>query len=77
METIASEVIKQVPSLGVLCFIVYFFLKHMEKRDAVIKEIHEDHLIERRDTRMAVDANTKAMTTNTMAIGELAKALKE
>jgi len=77
MESLAVEVIKQVPSLGVLCFIVYVFLRHMEKRDAVIKEIHEDHLLERRETRAAVDANTKATQGCTTAIGELSKALKE
>lgn len=77
METLVSEVIKQVPSLGVLCFIVYVFLRHMEKRDAVIKEIHEEHLNERRETRTSVDNNTKAMAVNTVAIHELAKALKE
>ena len=77
MDTMAIEIIKQVPSLGVLCFIVVVFVRYMERRDTVIREIHAEHISERKETRVAVDANTSAMNKNTVAIAELARALKE
>ena len=71
------EIIKQVPSLGVLCFIVVVFLRYLERRDAIIREIHAEHLNERKETRLAVDGNTQAMTSNTHAVRDLVSQLKK
>lgn len=75
MENMITEIAKQVPSLGVLAFIVIVFLRHMERRDAVIKEIHAEHMLERKETRAAVDANTAEMQRNTLAISKFVKSL--
>ena len=77
MDNIAVEIAKQVPSLGVLCFIVVVFLKYLERRDAIIREIHAEHLLERQHTRSAIDTNTSAMNKNTMAALELVQAVKQ
>lgn len=77
MDTFALEIIKQIPSLGVLCFIVVVFVRYMEKRDIVIREIHADHLTERQAMRLTIETNTKAMADNTHALKDVARVVNE
>jgi hypothetical protein len=56
----------------VLVFVVVSFLKHLERREersnAVIKEIHDEHMYARQESRMAITDNTSAAHANTLAI---------
>jgi len=52
------QIAKQVPSLGVLVFIVWVFLKHNEKRDDAIKEMHKEHMEARNETRQCIRENS-------------------
>jgi len=71
METFLTEVAKQVPSLGVLCFIVWIFIKHLSARDETLKEMHQEHLYAREQNRVAIKDNTQAMLSSNDLIGSL------
>jgi hypothetical protein len=71
MENFLTEVAKQVPSLGVLCFIVWIFIKHLDKRAETLTEMHKEHLYAREQSREAVQDNTRAMQENSEVISEL------
>lgn len=61
MESIFIEMAKQVPSLGVLCFIVWIFIRYQEIRDKTIRQMHEEHLDARAESRRALQSNTEAI----------------
>ena len=42
MEDLVREIAKEVPSLAVLVFIVYVFLKHISQSAQAMKDIHLD-----------------------------------
>lgn len=70
MEAMWVELLKQAPQVGVLCFLVVVFLRHMDKRD-------QDHGSERQAMRMSMDNNTSAMNENTKSISLLIQAIKK
>ena len=63
------DLLKQAPQVGVICFIVVVFLKHMDKRD-------QDHIAERQATRASLDANTSAMQRNTEGMMQLVQVIR-
>ena len=71
MEELIAKLAAQVPSLGVLVFIVWFFLKHMTSRDEMIRDLNRDNLAARSESRQAIRDNTEVMQNNTEAINEL------
>lgn len=76
MDAFLTEVAKQVPSLGVLCFIVWVFINHLDKRDKTLKEMHQEHIDERAISRETIRDNTLAMRQNTNAISELKEVIQ-
>ena len=60
MDDTITQIAKQVPSLGVLVFIVWVFLKHNEKRDDAIKSMHIEHMEARVETRTCIRENSKS-----------------
>jgi len=77
MEAFLTEVAKQVPSLGVLCFIVWIFIKHLDKRSETMNEMHREHLYAREQSKTAIQDNTQAMRQNSEAVGELRHVIQQ
>lgn len=77
METVWIEIIKQAPSMGVLVLLVWLFLKSMENRDAMIRDLHLDHMKAREDSRTTIADNTKAMINNSTALANLVMVVHE
>jgi len=75
MDNFFAKIASEIPSLAVLVFVVLSFLKHMEKRDKVIKEIHEEHMQARTEARIAINDNTTASHANTLAVQKLSSAV--
>ena len=71
MEELLAKLATQAPSLGVLVFIVWFFLKHMTARDELIRDINRESLAARAESREAIRDNTEVMQNNTEALNEL------
>jgi len=70
-------VIKQVPALGVMAFIVWVFLRHMETRDKSIRDIHNEHIIARSETRIVLRENSEAMKINAAALVQQSQKLHD
>ena len=67
---IIHEVIKEAPVIGANVLIVWFFLKHLSKRDDFIRNTASAcHQVQR--------DSTAAMRENSMALGETKQALNE
>lgn len=73
MDDLAKEAVKQVPSLAVLCFIVWAFLKSMSRRDSAIERLHAEHIAARADCREALRDNTLALREFSTSVAKLAK----
>lgn len=58
MEDLLHDVIKEVPSLAVLAFIVWTFVKHLVQANNALKELHSDTMI--RVEKMAHDLHETA-----------------
>jgi hypothetical protein len=58
MENLVVKIAEQVPNLGILGLIVYFFLSHLARRDEVLRDLHKEHIDERQKTRDVVKENT-------------------
>jgi len=69
-RTLWGEIAKQVPALAVLAFLVFTFLHHLEKRDAMLHELSENSRLLQVDTRAALHENT-------MALGKVVEALRQ
>lgn len=79
MEQFLSEVGKQVPSLAVLAFVVWTYIKHMETsqkawRETVV-DINKQNLEDRALTRITMGENARATAENTKAIAVLTQAV--
>lgn len=77
MEEILKGAVSQAPGLVVLVFIVVVFLKHMAKRDELIKGLTDEHIAERRLQREVIRENTIAAANNTTALNNVAHMLNE
>lgn len=72
LKTITGEMARQAPSLTVLCFIVYFFLRAQKEQYALLRDLHEEHLVARGESREAIRENTHSNREVTRAMHELA-----
>lgn len=88
MEQLWLEVVKQVPSLGVLAWLVYTFLAEQDKRDQKLSELgnscHEFQLgiaearkEEIRHVGEVIERNTAALSANTHALGRVESVLDD
>jgi hypothetical protein len=71
MEAIGIELVKQVPSLGVLCFIVWVFIKHLGMKDDAFRVIHRESMEARELERQTIKENATALKENTVATSAL------
>ncbi len=73
MEELLKESAKQVPNLAVLGFIVWIFVKHLDKRGQLFsdttREMHGDHMAAREEM-------SKALSDNADALRQMASAIK-
>ena len=67
MDQIWLEIMKQVPQLGVLVWIVTYFLKHMEKVAQIVRDSDEKIAIHLMDVTAK---NTVSLDRNTEALGK-------
>ena len=70
-EQFITKLAEQVPNLAVLCFLAWLFLRAMEKRDLFIKNLHDEHLDAREQSRTAIRQNTSATRELTGAIQKM------
>lgn len=80
-DGIFGEAVKQVPSLVIfgasLGGIVIHFLKHLQKRDSILKDISKTcHDAQQRGNE-AHDRSTEAVAENSKALGQVAECLRE
>lgn len=80
MDELISSLLLNGSPLVVLVIVVWLFLKHMaagsKDLQDLLRQFHGDHILARKETKEAVDANTSAMTENTIAIRELAESVR-
>lgn len=73
MEELLKESAKQVPNLAVLGFIVWIFVKHLDRRGQLFSEsqaeMHKDHMASREEM-------IKVIAENAEATREMAKAVQ-
>ena len=67
-EQTITEIIKtiavQSPGLVVSWLIVQLFMKHLSHRQEAEKTLHAEHLDERKQCRVAIEANARAIHSN-------------
>jgi len=61
MEPFYIEIIKQVPSLAVLAFIVTAFLKHLQRRDALISQLAQERAELHKEATKVIRENTHVL----------------
>ena len=60
MEQILQKLLAEAPNMGVLLIVIYLFLKAQEKRDSFIKQLHDEHIEARKESKDAIKENTVA-----------------
>lgn len=68
MEAILTKMLSEAPSMGVLIILVWLFLRSMERRDAFIKQLHDEHIDARRNQQESIKENTLATQRLTEAL---------
>jgi hypothetical protein len=74
-DSMIAEIAKQVPSLAVLCFVVWLFLNKLSIFVEAFKELHKEHVDAREQSRAAIRDNTSAMMENTKAMSHLVEVI--
>lgn len=75
MEDLIKSAVNTVPGLVVLCWVVKEFLKSQKERDNFIKNLHNEHLAARGESRDAIKENTESNREVTKAISDLHSAM--
>lgn len=57
---ILTVAMQEAPTLVVLCFLVYVFLKHLKDRDTFIRGLQDEHLAAREESKECIRDNTKS-----------------
>ena len=72
MHQVWIEVIKQVPALAVLVLLVIMFIKHLNTRDSILREVGEDfHRVNTENMNRMLDV----LKENTIVLGQNVKLL--
>lgn len=77
MEKVLESAVVQVPNLVVLGVIVIMFLKQIGKRDEMMKDINRENIEARERSRLVIEKNTEAATSNTGAMNSMTVALQD
>lgn len=87
MDAIVTELVKQIPSLAVLSWLVYMFLENLKQRDRALNALGENchsfqiQIQDRYKSNImlmgtALENNTKALNENTHALGRIESVLE-
>lgn len=77
MEAFIRTALEQAPSLTVLCLLVNLFLKRDRERDNFIRQLHDEHLAARGESREAIRENTESNRTVAKAVNRLTEVAKD
>lgn len=73
--TFLKELLSQAPGMGAAVLVVWFFLRHLEKRDArfceTLDAINADHISARNRSDAVIDRCSTALMQNTMACEQM------
>lgn len=75
MDDLLKTAVTQAPGLAVLCYLVVTFLKRDRDRDQFIRELHNEHLAARGESRDAINENTQSNREVTAAVHSLQSSL--
>ena len=87
MEAILKSYAEKIPEFSVFALLAYWglahlkamtaaFLSHMKGRDEFIKELHDQHMTARAESRDALRENANATRENSVALQELRDVIK-
>jgi len=87
MEQIAIRLVEQSPAVGATVFLVILFLRHIrterEQQNIFFRQIHEDNLTAREQTRDAIEKNSatiiesvRVTARNTETLDRLSRAIE-
>jgi len=76
MEAIIKGLVESAPHLAALVFIVVLFMRNIEKRDVLIRDLHNEHIDERRGTREVMKEAAESRDNNTDAMNRLVHAIE-
>lgn len=77
MESTLAKLIIQVPDLVALIVIVLLFLKAQERRDVALKELHEEHIESRKESRAIITRCVEVMGETVEAMHTFADSVKQ
>lgn len=91
MEELLKSIAGQTPGLVVYLLLIWIVFRYLERRDADYRLMHAEHVDERRQCRLSVEANARALSAtaietqkninetnrNTEALNNLAHVIKE
>ena len=66
----------QIPNLAALCFIVFAYIKSNERVITAIRDMHQEHLDAREQTRTVLTHNAEASEHQTRALDNLANTIE-
>lgn len=70
MSKILEQALIQSPGLVALLYMLIIVLRHIEKRDVFIRQLHDEHIQARRESQAAIHDNTTATRDLTKTITE-------
>lgn len=76
MDALIKGLVENAPHLTALVLVVITFVRHLEKRDTLIQDLHREHLDERRESRKVIAAAALAREENTAALNKLVNTLE-
>ena len=76
LEGFVMGLLKQVPALAVLAYIVFIFLKHLAHRDEVMRKIGDGCHEVQKESHTVMREVSSAMGENTTAMREVTSALR-
>lgn len=71
------KLLETAPPLAVLVILAYLFIRHLERRDDMLKQFNREHLDERVMTREALRENTSSNKEAARSSLELKDAVKD
>jgi hypothetical protein len=72
-----NKSLQHAPSLAIMAFMVYIFLKHLARRDVLMKTIGDECHTVQRDSIKAINSNTKMLAEVSVELRELAAMRRE
>lgn len=65
------------PELVGLIVVVWLFIKYLDRRDVLFKELNNENIEARRHSRDVIDKNTATAAANTVAMSEMTLVMRQ